>query len=42
MQFKVLKVLISYKSQKLEGSKKEYITHVWYVVDSKMRFIRDW
>ena len=35
MQFKVLEVLYFYKSQKLEASKKEYITHVWYVVDSK-------
>ena len=31
----------SYKSQKLEGSEKEYMTHVGYVVDSVMRFIRD-
>ena len=32
----------SYKSQKLKGFEKENMTHVGYVIDSKMRFIRDW
>ena len=40
MQFKVFIALYS-KSQNLEGYEKEYMTYVWYVVDSKMRFIRD-
>ena len=38
MQFKILIALYSYKSQKFEGYEKEYITQIWYVVDSKMRF----
>ena len=41
LQFKVLIALYS-KSQNLQGYEKEYMTHVGYVVDSKMRFIRDW
>ena len=41
MQFKTLIALYSYKSQKLEGSEKEYMIHIGYVVDSKTRFIRD-
>ena len=40
MKFKVFIALYS-KSQNLEGYEKEYMTHVGYVVDSKMRFIRD-
>ena len=40
MQFKVLIALYS-KSQNLERYEKEYMTHVGYVVDSKMRFIRN-
>ena len=40
MQFKVLIALYS-KSQNLERYAKEYMTHVGYVVDSKMRFIRN-
>ena len=38
MQFKILIALYSYKPQKFEGYEKEYISRIWYVVDSKMRF----
>ena len=35
MQFKILIASYSYKSKKLKGFEKEYMTHLEYVVDSK-------
>ena len=39
LQFKNPNVLYSYKSHKLERFKREYMTQIWYAVNSKMRFI---